>query len=196
MTQNENEVKQQEAEVLTPEQQKLKRKQEIIRVIKFVLFSASAGIIQTVTFTLMNEIGKLPYWPSYLTALVLSVIWNFTFNRKFTFKSANNVPKAMLLVLAYYAVFTPLSTLWGDALTVKAGWNEYLVLALTMIINMSTEYLYSTYVVFRKSMNTNDLGKKEKEELAKLAKTEVAEETQEEVSEEIQEVQETNPDEE
>lgn len=182
MTQNENEVKQQEAEVLTPEQQKLKRKQEIIRVIKFVLFSASAGIIQTVTFTLMNEIGKLPYWPSYLTALVLSVIWNFTFNRKFTFKSANNVPKAMLLVLAYYAVFTPLSTLWGDALTVKAGWNEYLVLALTMIINMSTEYLYSTFVVFRKSMNTNNLGKKEKEELAKLGK---AEEVAEEASEEV-----------
>ena len=187
MTQVENEVKSKETEVLTPEQQKLKRKQEIIRVVKFVLFSASAGIIQTVTFTLMNEVGKLPYWPSYLTALVLSVVWNFTFNRKFTFKSASNVPKAMLLVLAYYAVFTPLSTLWGDALTVKAGWNEYLVLALTMLINMSTEYLYSTYVVFRKSMNTNDLGKKEKEELAKLAKTE---ETAENSSEETIETQE------
>ena len=191
MTQVENEVKSKETEVLTPEQQKLKRKQEIIRVVKFVLFSASAGIIQTVTFTLMNEVGKLPYWPSYLTALVLSVVWNFTFNRKFTFKSASNVPKAMLLVLAYYAVFTPLSTLWGDALTVKAGWNEYLVLALTMLINMSTEYLYSTYVVFRKSMNTNDLGKKEKEELAKLAKTEETAENSSEESAETQENQST-----
>lgn len=191
MTQVENEVKSKETEVLTPEQQKLKRKQEIIRVVKFVLFSASAGIIQTVTFTLMNEVGKLPYWPSYLTALILSVVWNFTFNRKFTFKSASNVPKAMLLVLAYYAVFTPLSTLWGDALTVKAGWNEYLVLALTMLINMSTEYLYSTYVVFRKSMNTNDLGKKEKEELAKLAKTEETAENSSEESAETQENQST-----
>ena len=191
MTQTENEAKTKETEVLTPEQQKLKRKQEIIRVIKFVLFSASAGIIQTVTFTLMNEVGKLPYWPSYLTALILSVVWNFTFNRKFTFKSASNVPKAMLLVLAYYAVFTPLSTLWGDALTVKAGWNEYLVLALTMLINMSTEYLYSTYVVFRKSMNTNDLGKKEKEELAKLAKTEETAENSSEESAETQENQST-----
>lgn len=161
-------------EELTPEQQKLKRKNEIIRVIKFVLFSASAGIIQTVTFTLMNEIGKLPYWPSYLTALILSVVWNFTFNRKFTFKSASNVPIAMLKVLGFYAVFTPLSTLWGDALTEKAHWNEYLVLALTMAINMITEYLFCTFVVFRKSINTNDLGKKEKAALENAGKVEEA----------------------
>ena len=30
---------------------------ELIRIVKFVLISASAGIIQTVSFTLMNDVG-------------------------------------------------------------------------------------------------------------------------------------------
>ena len=80
------------------------KKKEIWRVVKFVLFSASAGIIQIGLFTLLNELCKWSYWPCYLIALVASVVWNFTLNRKFTFKSANNVPKAMALVLCYYAV--------------------------------------------------------------------------------------------
>lgn len=154
---------------LTPEQIKLKRKNDIIRIIKFVLFSASAGIIQTVAFTLLNEVAHLVYWASYLIALVLSVIWNFTFNRKFTFKSANNVPIAMLKVAAYYAVFTPISTFGGNALE-SIGWNEYLVLAISMVLNMVTEYLFNQFVVYRKSMNTNDLGKKEEAKLAEAGK--------------------------
>lgn len=154
---------------LTPEQIKLKRKNDIIRIIKFVLFSASAGIIQTVAFTLLNEVAHLVYWASYLIALVLSVIWNFTFNRKFTFKSANNVPIAMLKVATYYAVFTPISTFGGNALE-SIGWNEYLVLAISMVLNMVTEYLFNQFVVYRKSMNTNDLGKKEEAKLAEAGK--------------------------
>ena len=104
---------------------------------------------------LLNELTGLPYWPSYLIALVLSVIWNLTFNRRFTFRSSVNMSKAMALVLAYYAVFTPLSTWWGDALT-GIGWNEYLVLGGTMVINLITEYLFQRLVVFRGTMNTND----------------------------------------
>ena len=152
---------------LNEAQKKLKRKNEAIRVFKFVLLSASAGVIQLVSFTILNELAfrgtetGVGYWVPYLISLILSVIWNFTFNRKFTFKSAANVPKAMLLVLAYYVVFTPLSTLWGDALTDKAGWNEYAVLIMTMVINLVTEFLYNRFVVYRKSLNTNDLGKKE-----------------------------------
>ena len=121
---------------------------------KFVAFSISAGVIQMGLFTLLNELVGWTYWPSYLIALVASVVWNFTFNRKYTFKSANNVPKAMTLVLLYYAVFTPLSTLWGQAMT-DAGINEYIVLAFTMIINFLTEFLYQRFFVFRKSINTN-----------------------------------------
>ena len=135
------------------------KKQNLIQVIKFVLFSISAGIIQIGSFTLLNEVAHLPYWPAYLISLVLSVLYNFTLNRRFTFQSAANVPIAMAKVAAYYGVFTPLSTWWGDALT-GIGWNEYLVLAGTMLINVSTEYLFCRFVVYRKSMNTQ--GKQEK----------------------------------
>ena len=124
-----------------------------IQMIKFTLFSISAGVIQIFSFTLMNELAALPYWPSYLTALVLSVLWNFTFNKKFTFHSAANVPIAMLKVAAFYAVFTPLSTWGGDALD-RFGWNRYLILALTMVLNLVTEYLYTRYYVYRDSINT------------------------------------------
>ena len=134
---------------------KLSGRQTAWQFIKFTLFSISAGLIQAGAFALLNELTGLPYWPSYLIALVLSVIWNLTFNRRFTFLSSVNMSKAMALVLAYYAVFTPLSTWWGDALT-GIGWNEYLVLGGTMVINFVTEYLFQSLVVFRGTMNTND----------------------------------------
>ena len=130
------------------------KKDELIRTIKFTLFSLSAGAIQLISFTLMNELLDLPYWPCYLIALILSVIWNFTLNRKFTFKSANNVPVAMLKVLGYYAVFTPLSTIFGNWLAEDLLWNEYLVTILNMFLNFITEYLFDRFVVFGKSIDT------------------------------------------
>ena len=139
------------------------RKKELMRSLKFLLFSLSAGAIQLLAFTLLNELLHLPYWVSYLIALVLSVIWNFTLNRRFTFRSANNVPVAMLKVAAYYAVFTPLSTLLEKYLTETVGWNEYLVTLLNMVLNFVTEYLFDTFVVFRGAIDTNDLAKKEAE---------------------------------
>ena len=142
---------------------KAERKKELLRSLKFLMFSVSAGVIQIVTFTLLNELLHLPYWASYLVALVLSVIWNFTLNRRFTFRSANNVPVAMLKVAAYYAVFTPLSTLLEKYLTDAVGWNEYLVTFLNMVLNFVTEYLFDTFVVFRGAIDTNDLARKEAE---------------------------------
>ena len=130
-------------------------KKELLRTVKFVLFSISAGLIQVVSFTLMEELLQLPHWVSYLVSLVLSVLWNFTLNRKFTFCSANNVPVAMLQVAGFYLVFTPLSTWWTAVLTgPEFAWNEYLVLALTMIVNFVTEYLFDRFVVFGKSIDT------------------------------------------
>lgn len=154
-----------------------KSKGGVWQFIKFALFSASAGIIQILSFTLMKEvIIKLPflqnlmetnrtfakimsneYGPMYLIALLLSVIWNFTFNRKFTFKSAANVPIAMLKVLAFYCVFTPVSTLLGNYFTAKYAdvtAINYIVLACTMACNMTTEFLYDKFVVFKGSENT------------------------------------------
>ena len=134
---------------------KLSGRQTAWQFIKFTLFSISAGLIQAGAFALLHELTGLPYWPSYLIAPVLSVVWNLPFNRRFTFRSSVNMSKAMALVLAYYAVFTPLSTWWGDALT-GIGWNEYLVLGGTMVINFVTEYLFQSLVVFRGTMNTNE----------------------------------------
>ena len=138
-------------------------KKELIRTLKFVGFSISAGVIEIVSFTLLTEFSGMSYWPCYLIALVLSVIWNFTLNRKFTFQSANNVPVAMAKVFAYYCVFTPLSTILGNYLVEKAGWNEYLVTALNMIANFVTEFLFDRFVVFRGSIDTNDIARKKAE---------------------------------
>lgn len=139
------------------------KNEEILRVIKYVLFSISAGVIQSLAFTLLHEIVKWPYWPCYLTALILSVLWNFTLNREFTFKSAANIPRAMLLVAGYYCVFTPLSTLWGTALT-NIGWNAYIVLFGTMLVNLTTEFLFWRLVVYRDSINTNARALKQQEQ--------------------------------
>lgn len=132
------------------------------QVVKFTLFSISAGLIQVAAFTLMETVFHLPYWPSYLTALVLSVLWNFTFNRRYTFRSDASVGRSMLLVALFYAVFTPVSTWWGDALT-TAGWNDFLVLAITMAVNFVTEFLYQRFVVYRNRIDTNDVARRANE---------------------------------
>ena len=132
----------------------MKEQKEWVRVVKFTLFSLSAGLIEIITFTLLNEFVKWPYWPCYLIALVLSVLWNFTLNRKFTFRSAANVPVAMLKVAIYYAIFTPLSTMLGNYLAETLHWNEYLVTILNMVLNFVTEFLYQRFFVFGKSIDT------------------------------------------
>ena len=132
------------------------------QVVKFTLFSISAGLIQVAAFTLMETVFHLPYWPSYLTALVLSVLWNFTFNRRYTFRSEASVGRSMLLVALFYAVFTPVSTWWGHVLT-TAGWNDFLVLAITMAVNFVTEFLYQRFVVYRNRIDTNDVARRANE---------------------------------
>ena len=127
---------------------------EIIRFIKFSLCSISAGLIQIGSFTLLNEFTALPYWPCYLISLVLSIVWNFTLNRKFTFKSSNNIPLAMTKVFIYYLVFTPVTTILGNYLVEELLWNEYLVTALNMILNFITEFLYQRYYVFKDTIDT------------------------------------------
>ena len=131
-------------------------KTELWRTVKFVLFSISAGIVQIVVFTLLNEMFHLHYWVSYLFALTASVIWNFVFLRKFTFRSDNNVFVALVKVFGFYLVFTPLSTWWTAWLTEPLYgimWNEYIVLILTMLTNFVTEFLYDRFVVFRGSID-------------------------------------------
>lgn len=134
---------------------KRKSKKEVMRAVKFGLFSISAGIIELIVFTLMTELTEFSYWPCYLTALIISVLWNFTLNRHFTFQSANNVPVAMMKVAAFYCVFTPVTTIGGNYLAETLGWNDYLVTLLNMACNFITEYLYDRFFVFGKSIDTN-----------------------------------------
>lgn len=135
------------------------QKKELFRVIKFTLFSISAGVIQIGSFTLFNELAGWDWWLSYLLSLTLSVLWNFTFNRKFTFQSAANVPVAMLKTLGYYLVFTPTSLWLGNYLTGSLLWNDYIVEILVMLLNFSTEFLFQRFFVFGKSLDTNKKGK-------------------------------------
>ena len=127
---------------------------EFWRLVKFTLFSISAGLIEIASFTLFNEVLHLPYWLGYLLALVLSVLWNFTLNRRYTFKSATNIPIAMVKVAAFYAVFTPVSTALEHYYTATLGWNEYIATGLNMLLNFVTEFLYQRYFVFGKSVDT------------------------------------------
>ena len=135
-------------------------RKEILRSLKFLLFSISAGIIEIGAFSLLNELTAWSYWPCYLIALILSVLWNFTLNRRYTFQSANNVPKAMALVGLFYCVFTPASTWLGHYLADVLGWNEYLVTGINMVANFTLEFLYDRFVVFRDSLDTNSVAQK------------------------------------
>ena len=139
----------------------LSKKENALQAVKFLLFSCSAGIIQAGAFALMSEFARFPYWPAYLIALILSVVWNFTLNRNYTFKSAVNVPKAMSMVLGYYAVFTPIST-WLGQVWADAGGNHYLILVVNMLANFVTEFTFDRFVVFRGTINTKQIKKDEK----------------------------------
>lgn len=143
------------------EQEEVRRKKEVLRTVKFALFSTSAGIIEISAFALMENLTSFSYRVCYLTALVLSVLWNFTLNRHYTFRSAGNVPVAMAKVALFYLIFTPLSTFGGDYLVESCGWNDYLVTGLAMGCNFVTEYLYDRFFVFGASLDTNERARKE-----------------------------------
>lgn len=143
------------------------KKKEFFRVLKFVGFSASAGIIETVVSTVLdltvNKSGGY-YYICYAIALICSVVWNFTFNRKFTFKAANNVPKAMALALLFYVPFAPWTIYLASVLEDKLP--NILILVINMAQNITLEYLWQRFVVFRKSLDTNDVAKKDAEKEA------------------------------
>ena len=126
---------------------KLTKKETILQIVKFTLFSISAGVIQFGSFALLHELLHMVEWLAHLISLVLSVIWNFTFNRKFTFKSANNIPLAMLKVAVFYAIFTPLSTYCIDLL-VGAGVDGLVAELILMVANFILEFIYSKFFVF------------------------------------------------
>ena len=124
-----------------------------VQMVKFTLFSISAGILQIGSFTLFNELFKWMYWPAYLSSLILSIVWNFTVNRRYTFKSAANIPVAMTKLFGFYAVFTPVST-WLGHLAEGAGINDYIILIITMLSNFVLEFLFCKLVVYKNQEDT------------------------------------------
>ena len=123
------------------------------QLIKFTLFSISAGIIQVVSCALFNELLSWMYWPAYLLSLILSIVWNFTFNRRYTFKSAANIPVAMTKLFLFYLVFTPLST-WCGHLAETADINDYIILITTMLSNFILEFLICKFYIYKNQENT------------------------------------------
>ena len=132
----------------------MKDKKELIRAIKFTIFSISAGVIEIVLFELLDNFTSWNYWLSYLIALIVSVLWNFTLNREITFRATNNIPIAMTKVGIFYLIFTPVSTILGNYLAEDLRWNNTLVTLLNMLCNFVLEFLYDKYVVFRGSIDT------------------------------------------
>ena len=151
------------------EKKEKKSMKETIRAVKFAIVSMSAGIVELGVFTLMNEFTGLKYWPCYLTALAASVIWCYTVNRRYTFKSGKPIPVVLAYAAAFYAVFTPATTLLGNYLAETLMWNEYLVTIINMTINLTTEYLYDTFVVYRNNMDNNSIAEKERQKEAEKA---------------------------
>lgn len=146
------------------QKKKLNKKEQFIQILKFTAFSLSAGAIQLLSFELLYTwIACLPWWPSYLISIVLSVVWNFTFNRKFTFKSASNVPLAMVLAFIFYVGFVPASVFGGGALE-KIGWNGTLVTVLMMVINFVLEFIWQKFIVFNNKVTNKFLRKNKNEE--------------------------------
>lgn len=152
-------------------------KSELMQAVKFTLFSISAAVIQIVSSLLLKLIildYVIPEGHTFFfikewqtdtfiadtVGLALSVLWNFTFNRKFTFKAANNVPVAMLLALAFYVPFYPFQIWYVDTIEKSLAhigdWGFIIGLGTCMLINFVLEFLWQKFVVFRKPKNAEE----------------------------------------
>lgn len=149
---------------------KREKRKGVMQFIKYALCAASAGIIQIVLFSILQAVipsnGKtihfivedmdLVTFIATTVALCASILWNFTFNRKFTFKDAGNVPKAMILAFLFYVPFYPFQTWYVHtikSLLVEAiGTDGAGIIAegTVMIINFALEFMWQKFVVFRK----------------------------------------------
>lgn len=150
------------------------KKKEMLRTLKYVLVAASAGLIQfgsTAILSLIWPVEKFTNGPVlfYLIGLVLSVIWNLTINRKYTFKSANNMGIAILWTVGFYIIFTPASLLlqgWltngvmieGSTLVLAhyLGWHTLIGTIINMVLNLGLEYPFQRFIVFRNSIDQTE----------------------------------------
>jgi putative flippase GtrA len=142
-----------------------KPNETVVQTVKFTLLSLSAGLVEAGSFTLLDLLMPMSYEWKHVISIVLSVLYNFTLNRRYTFKSANNIPIAMLKVGLFYVFFIPV-TAWLGQIAANAGWNEYLVKGISMLANFVGEFIWWKFIVFRGTENTNDLAKISSEDAA------------------------------
>ena len=178
-------------------------KKELWRALKYTLFAISAGAIQLISSAILKLVldavivEKIPFqfiieqdvstFVADTVGLALSIIWNFTFNRKFTFKAANNVPVAMLLAFLFYVPFYPFQ-IWYIPM-VEQGlnigfWGWMIGLVTCMLINFVLEFLWQQFVVFRGKLDTNSLAKKDAQATSQTAADGAEEEKETAVSDE------------
>lgn len=144
---------------------------------KYLCCTASAGLIQIISFTILQaaipdngetlhfivEDMSRATFIATTVALALSVLWNFTLNRKFTFKSAKNVPVAMFLAFLFYVPFYPFQTWYVHTVKVALGGSDgagFLAEATVMLINGILEFCWQKFVIYRKSTNSAGTDKK------------------------------------
>lgn len=174
---------------LSQEELKAARKKKAKRFLKYAIIAISGGLIQLTAYIILSDAIKLDkhvsfdaiyqkqpwlteifydpdtgktYGLSYFIAVSLSVIWNFTFNRKYTFKSASNVPKAMLLFVLYYAFSIPFNC-WAIVQLNKLvvfPLSDKVILICIMLANGLPAFFYQRYVVFGRSLDTKHKKKK------------------------------------
>lgn len=146
------------------------KRKGVVQFIKYALCAASAGIIQIVLFSILQtvlpkDMGNIHFivedmqlgtFIATTVALCASILWNFTFNRKFTFKDAGNVPLAMFLAFLFYVPFYPFQTWYVH--TIKTLLSHHINVdgagiiaeASVMAINFALEFIWQKFVVFRK----------------------------------------------
>ena len=149
---------------------KKEKRKTLFQIIKYAICTASAGLIEFITFTILTKTpilssmanekvwffteNNLAWFVATAIALFLSIVWNFTINRKFTFKSAGNVPRAMSLAFLFYVPFFPFKLWFNSYMPEHLGVDSLLIEVITMLINGVLEFCWQKFVIYRKEQDT------------------------------------------
>ena len=133
-------------------QPRAKTKNGWLQFLQFVVVSLGAGVIEYATFALMTWIvpdNKTMLVAAEVTSVVLSCLFNFTVNRKYTFHSSSNIPLGMLLYGVYYAFLATPAGVWFLLFLTQGGMHELLAKAVKMLVNFIFDYLFCKFILFQ-----------------------------------------------
>lgn len=128
----------------------------------FLYFSLGAGVIKLVSFLLLSLIDSghgAVLVLAEIVSVVLSGLFNFTWNRKFTFRSTNNIVPGMFLYGLYSLIATPAVASFIVDLT-RRGWADWLAKAMKMALHFILDSLYCKFVIFRQVKERASVRKK------------------------------------